>query len=390
MEWPDGSRLDPQIPQIGQRLRLSSRTQYLREKAGCGISTWEHPRSHCIHWQAIDCVSRTASTFWSIFLLSLRTICRSFNVWIAEMGMSRRHKLSKPSTKSCWDNLEAAKWHHSDIWTCWNLLNPQFSSMISQRTKPPFVGELSQPCLITEGYCTPNDLYIVVRSRLQTFIPKRTNQPWHFGLHFNSIGKFPNLTQEMFQHYITLIKPSLMEEQSLRCLCTSPKIPKCLQLSRSPFSSTSKKSKSRECCQRRPNPAGVCGKRLSSTISISSRVNMPLLSSPRLSFKTKSKSPKPGGFFAVLRPVMTSPCQDVWRSPAIQEWPLQEIWFSDRTYKNLFSKMSDTGVDLIQKNNENHVRCNGISGYLSWPWWVLYFGTSLMFFIFPGGSLNPF
>ena len=52
--------------------------------------------------------------------------------------------------------------------------------------------------------------------------------------------------------------------------------------------------------------------------------------------------------------------------------------------------MSDTGVDLIQKNNENHVRCNGISGYLSWPWWVLYFGTSLMFFIFPGGSLNPF
>ena len=141
MEWPDGSRLDPQISQIGQRRqRLSSRTQYLREKAGCGISTWD-PRSHCIHWQAIDCVSRTASTFWSIFLLSLRTICRSFNVWIAEMGMSRRHKLSKPSTKSCWDNLEAAKWHHSDIWTCWNLLNPQFSSMISQRTKPPFVGE---------------------------------------------------------------------------------------------------------------------------------------------------------------------------------------------------------------------------------------------------------
>lgn len=135
LQWPDGSQLDPQIPEIGQRLqrlRLSSRTQCLREKAGCGISTWEHPRSHCIHWQAIDCVSRTASTFWSIFLLIVRTICRSFNVWIAEMGMSRRHKLSKPSTKSCWDNLEAAKWHHSDIWTCWNLLNPQFSSMISQ------------------------------------------------------------------------------------------------------------------------------------------------------------------------------------------------------------------------------------------------------------------
>ena len=168
--------------------------------------------------------------------------------------------------------------------------------MISQRTKPPFVGEF-KPAVFDYTKILYTKRFVhrcaVQAADFHSKTYQSTLTLWFtFQLHWKipkldtrNVPALHHTHQTFFDGGAILALPMYF-----------PKIPKCLQLSRSPFSSTSKKSKKSRMLPTQAESSRRRGKRLSSTISISSRVNMPLLSSPRLGFKQNRNHQSPAGF----------------------------------------------------------------------------------------------